>query len=152
MAEKIVGRMREDPVKQFAVFVENKVGRLLEIIDLIETHNTHVLALTILDTADSSIVRMVFDDPDRARILFQEHTVPFNESDVLVVEMESHKDLHKILSVLLRAEVNIMYTYSFLDRPQGKAAVVMNIDDAEVAIHALDQHNFTILHQTDLAR
>src|SRR5476651_2662855 len=66
------GRQEED-VKQFSVFMENKVGRLLDIVKVFAQARVHVVALSILDTADAAIVRLVADDPDKARVLFQEH-------------------------------------------------------------------------------
>jgi hypothetical protein len=153
MATKVaVQKLRHDPVKQISVFLENKVGRLLDIINLLEAHNTHALALTILDTTDSSIIRMVLDDPDRARALLQEHIIPYTESEVIVVELSATTDLHTILSLLLLAEINIHYLYSFLNRPKGKSAIVLHVDDHEVALHALNQNNFKVLQQRDISR
>ena len=152
MVTKTVQRAFQDPVRQFSIFIENKAGRLLEIINLLESHNTHAVALTILDTTDSSIVRVIFDDPDRAHIILQEHTIPFNETGVIVVEMNGNIDLQGVLASLLRAEVNILYAYPFLMRPQEKSALAISVDDSEVAIHALTQGHFRIIHQSDIAR
>jgi hypothetical protein len=152
MVAKTLEKLRDDPVRQFSVFVENKVGRLVEVIGLLESHNTHAVALTILDTTDSSIVRMILDDPEKARMLFLEHGVPHTESSVLVVELSSATDLHSVLTVLLQAEVNILYTYSFLSRPRGKPALVLSLDDPECATHVLLQHQYRVLHQQDISR
>jgi hypothetical protein len=64
-----------DPVRQFSIFLANKAGRLLELIRILHSRQVHVVALTILDTTDSSIVRMVVDDPDQARAIFHEQAV-----------------------------------------------------------------------------
>ncbi|MFZ5806343.1 MAG: acetolactate synthase [Verrucomicrobiota bacterium] len=139
-------------MKQFSLFLENRVGKFLDIISLLKKHETHVLAVNVVDTSDSSIVRLVLDDPDRGRALFQEHYIPFIESDMLVVEMDAITDFETILNVLLQAEINIMYTYSFLGRPKGKPALAFSMDDPECAVHALLQHHFKILHQRDISR
>lgn len=152
MSTKTAQRKKDDAVKQFSVFLENRVGRFLDIISLLQTHATHVLALTVIDTSDSSIVRLVLDDPDRGRALFQEHYVAYTESDVLVVELDAVTDLEKILNTLLQAEINILYTYSFLNRPRNKPALVISLDDMECATHALMQNHFKILHQRDISR
>lgn len=152
MAAKTTQKPTEDPVKQFSVFIENKVGRLMDIISLLDSHNTHVVALTILDTTDSSIVRMIVDDPDRTRVLFQEHAIPHTELDVIAVEMKAVSDLKSTLAVLLQAEINILSSYSFLTRPQGKSALALNVDDQECAVHVLTQNQFKVLHQRDISR
>lgn len=152
MPEKTVQKLHDDPLKQFSIFLENKVGRFIDIIQLLESHNTHVVALTVLDTTDSAIVRLVLDDPDRGRDLLKEHSIAATESDVLGVELDAVTDLHKVLTSLLRAEINIFYIYSFLNRPHGKAALILQVDDAECAVHALIQNQFKILRQRDIAR
>jgi hypothetical protein len=76
-------------VRQFSVFMENKAGRLLDIVKVFGEHNVHIVALTIVDNADAAIVRMVLDDPDRARAIFQEHNLAFTECNLVVVELPS---------------------------------------------------------------
>ncbi len=80
---------QEDEVRQFSVFMENKVGRLLDIVKIFSQGRVHVVALSILDTADAAIVRLVVDDPDRARTLFQEHGFAYTEVSLVVVELSS---------------------------------------------------------------
>lgn len=152
MPAKIDRQKSDPPVIQFSIFLENKVGRFIDIIAMLEKHDTHVMAMTVLDTTDSAIVRMVFDDSDRARALFQEHLIPHTETDVLVVEMNAVTDLKKILSSLLQAEINIHYMYSFLNRPKSKSAMAVKMDDPDLAKHALMRTNFKVLNQRDIAR
>ncbi len=80
---------QEDEVKQFSVFMENKVGRLLDIVKMLSQANIHVVALSILDTADAAIVRLVADDPDKARALFRRNkrSSPSREVSLVVVEL-----------------------------------------------------------------
>src|SRR5450755_1178193 len=78
---------QEEEVKQFSVFMENKVGRLLDIVKMFARAQVHVVALSILDTSDAAIVRLVTDDPDKARALFQEHGLAFTEVTLVVVEL-----------------------------------------------------------------
>ena len=142
----------DDPVTQFSVFTENKLGRLHEIIDLFEAQNVHVLALTTLDTTDSTILRMIVDDPDRARELLGEKSLPYTESAVLVVEIESEQKLRGALAALVMAEINIQYVYAFIARPEGRSALAMSLEDREVAAKALSQQAFKVLNQRDLSR
>ena len=143
----------EDVVRQFSVFMENKVGRLLDIVKMFTQAKTHVVALSILDTADAAIVRLVTDDPDRARVLFQEHGLAFTEVPLVVVELSSSAtDLQAVLTALLQAECNIHSAYSLLTRPRGKAALALHVEDSEVACSVLLSNQFKILTQRDISR
>src|ERR1035438_3196116 len=96
--ETITGR-RADAVIQFSVFTPNRLGRLHELVNLLGSHNVHVLAMTVLDTTDSAIIRLVLDDPDRGRGLLHQNSFPFAESAVLAVEIISSDDLNQKGSV-----------------------------------------------------
>lgn len=141
-----------EPVAQFSIFVENKVGRLLELLNLFAERNIHVLALTTVDTSDSSVMRMVVDDPDAMRQLIHEHALAHTETEVLVVELEGPSDVKRVLSIILQAEINIHYTYSFITRPHGKGAMAFHLEDIELAYQALRRNQFVILGQDEISR
>jgi len=144
---------QEDEVKQFSVFMENKVGRLLDIVKVFAQARVHVVALSILDTSDAAIVRLVVDDPDKARALFQEHGLAFTEVALVVVELSSSAaDLKAVLTALLQAECNIHSSYSLLTRPRGKAALALHVEDIEVASSVLQANQFKLLSQRDISR
>jgi hypothetical protein len=133
--------------------MENKAGRLLDLVKLFAEHNVHMVALTILDTADAAMVRLVVDDPGRARGILLEHTLAFTECSIVVVELpNSAEDLRPVLTALLQAECNIHFTYPFLIRPRGKAAMALHVEDEECATHVLIQNNFKLLTQRDISR
>jgi hypothetical protein len=141
----------EDEVRQFSVFMENKVGRLLDIVKIFTQATIHVVALSILDTADAAIVRLVTDDPDKARALFQEHGLAFAEVSLVVVELSSSAtDLQAVLTALLQC--NIHSAYSLLTRPRGKAALALHVEDSEVASGVLQASQFKLLTQRDISR
>jgi len=150
-AQTAQGKIRE-PVAQFSIFVENKVGRLLELLNLFSARKIHVLALTTVDTSDSSVMRMVVDDPDAARQLIHEHAIAHTETEVLVVELEGPMDVKRVLSIILQAEINIHYTYSFITQPNGKGAMAFHLEDIELASQALHRNQFRILGQDDISR
>ena len=141
-----------DPVKQFSVFAENRVGRLHELTSLLKNQNVHVMAITVLDTTDSAIVRLVVDDPDKARELMVLNAFPYGECDLLAVEISDESELNRVLAALLEAEINIHYIYSFIKRPEGKSAVAINAEDHDVAAQALNQRGFRVLTQRDISR
>ncbi len=139
------------PVVQFSVFTPNRLGRLHDLVRLLGAQQVHVLALMVLDTTDSAIIRLVVDDPDRARDLLVKHRFPFTESPLVVVEVTS-PDLGRLMSVLLEAELNIHYLYSFIPHADGKSLVGLSIEDNELAEHALRRHQFRTLRQADISR
>ena len=144
--------MPGDPVKQFSVFTANQVGRLHELTALLKQNDVHVMAITVLDSADSAIVRVVVDDPDKARELMINNDFPYSEADLLVVEIDDESRLTAVLSALLEAEVNIHYIYSFIKRPKGKAALALSVEDPDIAAQAVGQRGYKILSQSDIAR
>jgi hypothetical protein len=144
---------QEEDVKQFSIFLENKVGRLLDIVKMFSQAQVHVVALSILDTADAAIVRLVADDPDKARTFLQEHGLAFTEVTLVVVELKSSAaDLQAMLTALLQAECNIHSAYSLLTRPRGKAALALHVEDSDVAGSVLQANQFKLLTQRDISR
>ncbi len=127
------------------------MGRLNILIGLFTSHNIHVLALMVLDTTDSAIIRLVVDDPEHARELLEKEHFPFSESRLVVVEVNS-TDLARLMSVLLQAEININYMYSFIPHPHGRAIVALSMEDSDLAEQALRRNQFQVLRQTDISR
>lgn len=147
-----LNRNRNEAIRQFSIFTENRMGRLHDLIELFNREGVHVLALTALDTTDAAILRVIADETDRARELLVEHNFPFTESEVLVVEVDSETRLKGVLAALLEAEVNIHYLYSFITQPTGRSALALSLEDLEVATTALKQHQFRVLSHPDLMR
>ncbi len=141
-----------DPVKQFSVFIPNRVGQLYDLTLLLAKHNVHVMAMTTLDTTDCAIDRLIVDDPDRARELMAANNFAFTECDVLAVEIPDESQLKGVLQALLMVEVNIHYLYAFLMRPEGKSALALNVDDTDIATSALNNRGFKVLTQRDISR
>jgi hypothetical protein len=141
-----------DPVKQFSVFAENRVGRLNDLAGLFKQHNVHLMAITVLDTSDSAIMRLIVDDPDRARELMVNNDFPYTECEVLAVEIGDESKLRGVLAALFEAEINVRYVYSFIKRPHEGAALVLNVEDLDVAAHALNRCGFKVLSQRDISR
>src|SRR5688572_31385591 len=109
-------RGRDYPsVRQFNVFVENRVGNLLGVVRRFETTDIRIISLTVVDSADCAIIRMVLSDPERAYEIFQDAKLPITESVLLVVQLpEGDQPLLEISKALLMAEINIHYAYPLL--------------------------------------
>ncbi|HYC71859.1 MAG TPA: acetolactate synthase [Opitutaceae bacterium] len=141
-----------DPVRQFSVFIENRVGRLFDLVALLTAHNVHIMAMTTIDTTDTALDRLIVDDPDSARGLLKDHGFAFTECDVLAVEFGDELQLKHILGALLAVEVNIHYTYPFIVRPEGKYAIALSVEDIDLATQSLNSRGFKTLTQGDVSR
>lgn len=149
---KTAVRSRRGAVVQFSVFTPNRLGRLSELVSLLGSHNVHVLALTVLDTTDSAILRFVVDDPDKARELMSTHDFPYTESEIVVVEVTAPEELVRLVSALLEAELNINYLYSFIPHAHGKSILAVSLEDNDLAEQVLRRHQFPVLRQSDISR
>jgi hypothetical protein len=146
-------KMEGPLVKQFSVFLPNKVGAMLDIVKMLNTNNTHVVAMSVSESTDSAIARIVVSDPERVEKLFRQNTVAFGVCEVVVVEMrEVATQLVKLLAALFMAEVNVHFTYPLLTRPRGFAALALHVDDTECASSVLMGEGFKILSQSDISR
>jgi hypothetical protein len=139
-------------VQHFSVFAENRAGALLDLVKLINREHVHIVALSVQDSADSSIVRMIVSDPDLVKELFAQQGIAHSHTEVVVVEMAECTELGKLLATLLQAEVNIHYSYPVMTRPHGRSALVIHPDDDDCAISVLTGAGFKILTQADISR
>jgi len=146
-------KMEGPLVKQFSVFLPNKVGAMLDVVKLLNAHNTHVVALSVSESTDSAIARIIVSDPERVENLFKEHNVAFGVCEVVVVELrEVATQLVKLLAALFMAEVNVHFTYPLLIQPRGQAALALHVDDTDCASSVLLGEGFQILSQRDISR
>ena len=140
-------------MKHFSIFLHNKVGALREVVKFFEQKGVIVLAFSIVDSAESAIARMIVSDPELVAKLLHERDVAYVETTVLVVELaEGAADLGHVLSCLLMAEVNLLFSYPLLVRPRDKALLVLHVDDNECASTVLQGEGYQILTQGDLSR
>ena len=140
-------------VKQFSVFLPNKVGAMLDIVKVLNANSTHVVALSVSESTDSAIARIIVSDPERVEKLLQQKNVAFGVCEVVVVEMrEVATQLVKLLAALFMAEVNVHFTYPLLTRPHGLAALALHVDDTDCASSVLMGEGFKILSQDDISR
>src|ERR1700677_2440561 len=147
--EKIGGHR----VTQFSIFLPNRVGALLDVVRVLNERNIHVLAISVQDSADTAIVRIVVSNPENVQQMFLEHAIPFSICDLVVVEMkEGATELGRVLAALLAAECTIFGSYALLTRPRGRAALALHVEDNECAVAVLESQQFTILGQSDISR
>ena len=145
---------RDGPlVKQFSVFLPNKVGAMLDVLKLLNAHDYHVVAMSVSESTDSAIARVVVSDPEGAEKLFRQDNIAFGMCEVVVVEMrEVATELPKLFATLFMGEVNVHFTYPLLMRPRGHAALALHLDDNDCAISVLTGAGFKLLSQADISR
>jgi hypothetical protein len=140
-------------VKQFSVFLPNKVGAMLEVVKLLNSQHSHVVAISVSESTDSAIARIIVSDPEGVEQLFRENKVAFGMCEVVVVELrEVATQLAKLLASLFMAEVNVHFTYPLLTRPRGLAALALHVDDNECASSVLIGAGFKLLSQGEISR
>jgi hypothetical protein len=138
-------------VRQFNVFVANRVGGLLDVVRRFETTDIRIVSLTVVDSADCAIIRMVLSDPERALEIFNLANLPVTESDLLVVKLpDGTQPLLQICKALLAAEINIHYAYPLLVGPHGCAALALHVEDHETAVNTLNALDFVLFTENDL--
>jgi hypothetical protein len=152
MTTRVSRGRQPDAVTQFSVFTENRMGRLHDLIALLSSHSVHVLAVTVLDTTETAIIRLVVDDPQSARRLLQDNNFPFTTCELLVVEIDAATQLPQLMAAFLEAEVNVHYMYCFIPHPHGKSILGVSMEDNEIGEKVLTQHGFRVLRQADVSR
>ncbi len=142
-----------EAVKQFSVFLENKAGELLSVVRLLNDAKVEVLGLSVQDSIDATMVRMVVSDPETVETIFMERGIPYGCMDLVVVQLPGGStNLSRILSSLLVAEVNLHFSYPLLVHPEDKAVLALCTEDREIASHVLIKNGFKVLYQDDLSR
>ena len=135
---------------QFSVFLDNKVGQLLELVEIFDGQALHLVALSIVDSTDYAVVRLVTSRSDLARRLLERHKFAFSERDILVVELCPGQTLAKMCLGLLSAELNIHFAYPLMVRPHGAPTIALSCDDWTLAGQILRRKRFILLAENDL--
>jgi hypothetical protein len=139
-------------VRQFNIFLENRVGALLDIARRFETTDIRIISISVIDTADCAIIRIVLSDPERAYEILKQAEFMFTESDLLVVKLpDGHQPLLRICKTLLAAEVNVHYAYPLLAGPHGEPALALHVEDHDSAVQTLKRQGFTLFTEQDFA-
>lgn len=150
IAEQISPRFQPPYNAQFSIFLDMRVGKLLELLEVFEGHALTLAAMSVIDATDHAVVRVLTSRSILARQLLQRHQLPYAEADVLVVELPTSQSMVELSTCLLNAELNIHYVYPLLVRPRGHAAVALHVDDHVLAGQILRRQLFTLLGENDL--
>jgi hypothetical protein len=138
-------------IRQFTVFLENRVGKLLEVIRRFENSRVKIVAISISDAAECAFARFLFSHPEQGREILERAGLAIVESDLIGLELpDTPQPLLEICTALLQAEVNIIQAYPLLVQPRGRAAVALMVDNIEMGQETLAAKGFTMITENDL--
>ena len=138
-------------IRQISVFVENKPGAMVSITQALGKAGVDLRALSLADTQDFGILRMIVDEPDKARNALKEIGVISKCTDVIAVYIDDKTGgLAEVLKVLSEEELGIEYMYAFLGRTHGKALMVLKADEPEKAIKTLEADGIKVATKEEI--
>ncbi len=145
-------RGRDYPtIRQFTVFLENRVGILLGLMRRFRGTRVRIMALHIIDSTECCIVRFVLSHPEQGREILERAGLAMIESDLIALELnDCEQPLLEVFSALLQAEVNLMQTYPLMVRNNERSFVAIMVDHIEIAQETLIQQGFHILTENEL--
>jgi hypothetical protein len=137
--------------KQISVFLENKRGRLAEVTRLLGKSNVNIRALSIAETVDYGVLRLVVSDPDRARSCLADEGFTVTDTDVIAVEVPDEPgSLTAVIEPLAEADVNVEYLYAFVGKSGESAVVVLRVEDIDRAVELLQRHSVRVLKAAEV--
>ncbi len=140
-------------VKQLSVFVENKPGGLAPVVEVLGKNNIDISALSLADTLEYGVLRLIVNDPDRAASILREIGVVVKITDVLAVAMDDTPGgLSRILEIFVGNNINVDYMYAFVGSVTNKALMVVKVSDAELASQALAKEGIVSADAKDIYR
>ena len=139
-------------LRRFGVFMENRVGMLNDLMRHLESDDLRVMGLSIVDSVDSALIRLILNDYDRGRERFDLSNFTVFETDIIGVELpDEPQPLVRVCTALLQAEVGIHYSYPLLFRRGGRGAVAVYVDDIDAGLRAIGEADLTIVTEGSLA-
>ncbi|MGO9377277.1 MAG: ACT domain-containing protein [Dissulfurispiraceae bacterium] len=133
-------------LKQISVFLENRKGRLWEALDALANAKINIRALSIADTSEFGILRLIVPDPDRAKKVLEKGNFTVKENNVFAVEVADRPGgLAEVLKVLSDEDINVEYLYAFVEKSGKKAVVVLRTENTDAGIKALTAAGVAIL-------
>lgn len=140
-------------VTQFSVFLVNKVGKMLDLVEHFEGTQCKIYALSVHEASDHAVVRLVTNNASKARDILKADDFPFSERDVLVVELSGKHTLGTMCLSILAAELSIQFAYPLMIRTiHGHPSMALAVDDLTLAGQLLRRKDFTLLGEADLSK
>jgi len=137
--------------EQLSVFLENKSGRLLDVTRTLAEAQVNIRALSIADTSDFGILRMITDDNQKAKKSLKEKGFTVSSTEVIALEVEDKPGgLTRVLELLFKNDINIEYMYAFVDRRTDNAVDIIRFDDPDQAANILSENGIKMLDSKEL--
>jgi hypothetical protein len=133
-------------VEQISVFLENRAGRLAEITRVLGEAGVNIRALSLADTSDFGILRLIVNDNDKAKEALKKHGFTVAKTNVVAVEVEDRPGgLNRILEILSKENINVEYMYAFVQHSGENALMIFRFDDIDAAVKLLRDNNIKVL-------
>ncbi|MCM8771766.1 MAG: ACT domain-containing protein [Candidatus Omnitrophica bacterium] len=140
-------------IKQLSIFLENRLGRLYEVINCLGKNNINIRALSLADKADYGILRLIVNNKNKALKILRDNNFSVNETDVIAVEVEDKPGgLAKILSYLVENKISVEYIYAFVEKSNKKAVVVIRVEEIKKAENILKKNKVKLLKESDIKK
>ncbi|HIY32396.1 acetolactate synthase [Evtepia sp.] len=141
-------------IKQISVFVENVPGKIVEVSQILGENNIDMSALSLADSSDFGILRLIVNDPEKAYQVLREHAFVVKQSEVIAAVIDDRPGgLTAVLKILAQENVSVEYMYAFVgNRQDGHAVVVLRTNNQAAAQKALDTHHISTLAPQDIYR
>ena len=137
-------------IYQISVFIENKPGRLVEIVGTLSDNGIDIRALSVADTTDFGILRLIVNDPEKAIAVLKEAGVTVSKTQVIGVLLEDTPGaLTKVLSILNDEGISVEYAYAFITHSKNHACVVLRVEDNEKAVKVLASKGVAFVEKID---
>lgn len=138
-------------IKQISIFVENKPGRLKEMTGILKDNNIDIRALSIADTKDFGILRIIVNDPEKACKALKNAECTVTITDVLAVEVEDHPGgLEKVMDTLYNNKISVEYMYAFVSKCDDTAYVILRVADNPKAAEVLHNAGIRMLTSKEI--
>ncbi len=138
-------------ITQISVFLENTKGRLADVCTLLGTNGINMRALTIAETPEFGILRVVVDKPEEAIRLLRENNFVANLTEIVAVEVDDRPNgLGRILNMLSDNNINVEYMYGFVEKFSEQALLVFRFDDTDKAIETLRKNGVRIVGKNEI--
>ncbi|MGI5894983.1 MAG: ACT domain-containing protein [Candidatus Merdivicinus sp.] len=137
--------------RQLSVFVENKPGRLAEITAILAREGVDIRAVTVSDTTDFGILRLILNDPDRGCEVLRAHGCTVSLTSVIIIKISDQPGgLAQPMKLLYENGISVEYMYAFLSKIQDSASVILRVDDCDKAIRLLSEKGITLIGEDEI--
>ena len=139
-------------VEQLSIFLENKAGRLAEVTHTIASAKINIRALSLADTSDFGILRLIVDDTEKAKLILKDAGFTVGRTAVVAVEVDDTPGgLDHILQTLTREGINVEYMYAFVQRGGASATLILRFDRTDQALEVLKTHNIPVISSSEIS-